>query len=236
MAALGNQLYFTGTAECEAFVANPLRADRCRECQQKLEDHREEAVPEDAAFAVLAARSPANRIASWAEILARRDGTAGSQGGSEQGGDTGRAALWHGGYLACKAESLAEMGVNRVVATAKGLEAFFVKWGKSLSALEDDGLVIHRVEWIDAESQELGQEEIANAVSFMTDALASGHSVLVFCAQGKSRSTALVIAFLLTTIRSLTYDDALAWVRSARPLAEPNPGFERQLRALAEAR
>lgn len=46
---------------------------------------------------------------------------------------------------------------------------------------------------------------------------------------GKSRSTTLIIAFLLHRSPTLTPQSALAIVRACRPMAEPNTGFMQQL-------
>jgi len=46
---------------------------------------------------------------------------------------------------------------------------------------------------------------------------------------GKSRSTTLIIAYLMSTQPSLTPTTALALVRQTRPFAEPNSGFMKQL-------
>ena len=58
--------------------------------------------------------------------------------------------------------------------------------------------------------------------------------VLVHCNEGKSRSAAIVIAFLMRAY-GYTFDDALAAVRAVRPRAEPRDSFERQLRTIATA-
>jgi hypothetical protein len=59
--------------------------------------------------------------------------------------------------------------------------------------------------------------------------------VLVHCKGGISRSPAIVCAYLLHSGRARTVDEALAVVRKARPPANPNKGFMRQLRAFEEA-
>jgi len=46
---------------------------------------------------------------------------------------------------------------------------------------------------------------------------------------GKSRSTTLLAAYLLSTHPSLTPHSALQFIRQTRPLAEPNLGFKAQL-------
>ena len=53
-------------------------------------------------------------------------------------------------------------------------------------------------------------------------------SVLVHCVQGVSRSVSMVIAYLMKH-KKWSYDQALAFVRSKRPQAKPNPAFAAQL-------
>lgn len=54
--------------------------------------------------------------------------------------------------------------------------------------------------------------------------------VLVHCNWGKSRSVAMVLAYLMKR-KGLTLDGALAYVQSKRCIAQPNEGFMRQLKA-----
>ena len=66
-------------------------------------------------------------------------------------------------------------------------------------------------------------------------------AVFVHCAMGKSRSVTTIIAYLLwkhphrfgsadpTTTPSTAVARALKWVQKTRPMAEPNPGFMKQL-------
>ena len=54
-------------------------------------------------------------------------------------------------------------------------------------------------------------------------------AVLVNCFQGKSRSAAVVAAFLIRR-HGLTVAEALSEVRASRPIADPNLGFLAQLR------
>lgn len=68
--------------------------------------------------------------------------------------------------------------------------------------------------------------EACNA--FIAAARARGAAVLVHCYAGQSRSAALVVAHLMSS-RGLGLLDAWALARRARPCAQPNPGFLRQL-------
>ncbi|KAF2085916.1 dual specificity protein phosphatase 12 [Saccharata proteae CBS 121410] len=63
---------------------------------------------------------------------------------------------------------------------------------------------------------------------FIQDGLDSGGGVLVHCAMGKSRSATCVIAYLMHKHR-VSPAEALAQIRQARSLCEPNEGFMEQL-------
>jgi len=68
------------------------------------------------------------------------------------------------------------------------------------------------------------------AVKFIQSGLDSGGGVLVHCVMGKSRSAAICIAYLLNHQPNiLTPKMALAVLREARPMCEPNEGFMEQL-------
>jgi hypothetical protein len=55
-----------------------------------------------------------------------------------------------------------------------------------------------------------------------------GASCLVYCQAGCSRSVAIAIAFIMWR-ENISYDDAFAVVKKARPIARPNMGFQKQL-------
>ena len=57
--------------------------------------------------------------------------------------------------------------------------------------------------------------------------------MLVHCAYGISRSSTLVIAYLMKKLR-IGYSEAYSFVRRKRPMASPNRGFQEQLRLWAE--
>lgn len=71
--------------------------------------------------------------------------------------------------------------------------------------------------------------ELPQAVEFITKALESGGRVLIHCAMGKSRSVTVAVAFLISKYPDLTPTAALEKIREARPIAEPNEGFMKQL-------
>merc|ERR1711865_945919 len=68
-------------------------------------------------------------------------------------------------------------------------------------------------------------------LAVMDEIVADGGRVLVHCHEGKSRSVSLCLAYMITREkRSLA--DALAFVKSKRPVARPNAGFIKQLLAI----
>ncbi len=72
---------------------------------------------------------------------------------------------------------------------------------------------------------------LQNAWRFMDRAREVGTGVLVHCAMGKSRSSAVLISYIMHK-SGINYDDALELVRRARKLVEPNPVFADRLRYL----
>ncbi|XP_040035459.2 dual specificity protein phosphatase 19 [Gasterosteus aculeatus] len=65
--------------------------------------------------------------------------------------------------------------------------------------------------------------------SFVDRAREKGGVVLVHCNAGVSRSTSIVIGYLMMR-EGLTFDEAYGQVKAARPSIRPNPGFHQQLR------
>ena len=63
---------------------------------------------------------------------------------------------------------------------------------------------------------------------FIRDALSNGGTVLVHCHAGVSRSASIIIYFLMK-VKGWSYATALSYLRTYRPIVNPNPGFVRQL-------
>lgn len=68
----------------------------------------------------------------------------------------------------------------------------------------------------------------------MEAAVRAGGACLVYCKNGRSRSAAVCTAYLMRH-RGLGLEAAFQAVKSARPVAEPNPGFWAQLQKYEEA-
>nr|GAT46953.1 predicted protein [Mycena chlorophos] len=90
-----------------------------------------------------------------------------------------------------------------------------------------EGLSAYPIDIRDRESVDL-RPYLEGACQYIERALRRGEGVLVHCQQGISRSSAIVIAYLIRN-HGLGYDTALQFVRKRRACAKPNPGFARAL-------
>ena len=66
-----------------------------------------------------------------------------------------------------------------------------------------------------------------NAYEFVKRHL--NHNILVHCYMGISRSSSFVIYYLMRE-NGWDYNTCIDFIRKKRPIADPNYGFERQLR------
>jgi len=71
------------------------------------------------------------------------------------------------------------------------------------------------------------------AADFIAEGVSEGHAVLVHCQQGVSRSTSIVLAYLIKK-QNLTLKEAYTKVRAARPEAKPKQNFLSQLIAFEQ--
>jgi hypothetical protein len=75
---------------------------------------------------------------------------------------------------------------------------------------------------------------LPHTYDMIESALRDGHKVLVHCFAGKSRSGAVVVAYLMRKL-GLTLQAALLNVQERRPIVEPNIGFMQQLEVFERA-
>jgi len=84
------------------------------------------------------------------------------------------------------------------------------------------------LEWKDDTSFSIPLADIVAALAWTREKLARGYPILINCAQGKSRSGTMAVAFLMAKLK-LPVDEALARVKRCRPIVQPNPSFMRAL-------
>ena len=93
--------------------------------------------------------------------------------------------------------------------------------------LESKQFVVHEIAMEDTLHEDL-LSKIPAIVGHIAETIARGHKILVHCRMGYSRSAAGVIAYWMVTHQK-TFEDALLFVRSKRPVVSPNDHFSRQL-------
>ena len=128
---------------------------------------------------------------------------------------------------AANRDALRRLGITHVLCAASGLTPDFPDEFQYLSIdLKDRGSA--RLEEYFAPCFEFIDESLTS-VHGGADSSAPG-GVLIHCFQGRSRSAAVAVAWLMRS-RGMKFLEALELVRAARPIVQPNPGFAAQLLA-----
>lgn len=74
-------------------------------------------------------------------------------------------------------------------------------------------------------------KHLPHIIRYIDQKLNQGKKILVHCWAGKSRSPAIVIAYLMYRF-NLSYEDAFMMVKKKRRIVKPNSGFIEQLNTL----
>ena len=86
------------------------------------------------------------------------------------------------------------------------------------------------VQALDMDTQDLSKS-FASCFEFIESSINSGGRVLVHCLYGISRSSTIIISYLMAKL-ILKFAEALSLLQSCHPQADPNLGFVRQLMKL----
>uniref|UniRef100_A0A7N0V3N7 Uncharacterized protein n=1 Tax=Kalanchoe fedtschenkoi TaxID=63787 RepID=A0A7N0V3N7_KALFE len=86
----------------------------------------------------------------------------------------------------------------------------------------------YRTLWLQDSPSEDITSILYDVFDYFEDVREQGGKVFVHCCQGVSRSTSLVIAYLMWR-EGQSFDDAFQYVKAARGIADPNMGFACQL-------
>lgn len=87
---------------------------------------------------------------------------------------------------------------------------------------------VYRTLWLQDSPSEDITSILYDVFDYFEDVREKGGRVFVHCCQGVSRSTSLVIAYLMWR-EGQSFDDAFQYVKAARGIADPNMGFACQL-------
>lgn len=72
------------------------------------------------------------------------------------------------------------------------------------------------------------KKHFKECISFIHQCRLQGGNCLVHCLAGISRSTTIVVAYVMA-VTEMSSQEVLEAIRSVRPVANPNPGFKQQL-------
>ncbi|XP_028967543.1 dual specificity phosphatase 28-like [Galendromus occidentalis] len=126
-------------------------------------------------------------------------------------------------------ESLYLSGVGGL--TAENIEkneiSHIVNCTKELLAHDIPGVTETRFPLFDLPTEDI-KKFFHSAADLLNQKIKSGGKVVVHCFAGKSRSTSIVLAYLMKH-RGMSLREAFLYVRDRRSIAEPNLGFFRQL-------
>jgi protein-tyrosine phosphatase len=142
--------------------------------------------------------------------------------------------LYLGGFLSSGEKFVVENKITRIINCALGLEKMYVGWGKQVTKIEKtmSDVKFLRLGWMDTEDQKIYKlkpgDQIEESIRFIHEGLKRGENVVIHCAQGKSRSGTVAIAYLMIA-QNMNYREALKYVQEKRPMVQPNPSFETQL-------
>lgn len=147
------------------------------------------------------------------------------------GMNTGRLAIGGVG-TAIHLEKLESVGITHIVCLAQQVRTMFPDSFAYLRVddFADDG---------SSQSLDIFRNQLEPCLRFIHDAITTGGSVLVHCYQGKSRSAAMCVAYLLryfdqSQVPSLS--SALGLIRRSRPRADPNLALMSVLREIENER
>jgi predicted protein tyrosine phosphatase len=137
--------------------------------------------------------------------------------------------LWLGNVCAATDSAfLTQYNITRIVNMAVEwnslCEAKEARWQRRCFALDDV---------TDSDAEATGRL-LVEAAAAVAELRAQGHTVLVHCNMGVSRSSAVVLRHLMDREPTLMYSEALGRLRRLRSVARPNALFEALLDTLAE--
>lgn len=210
------QIHFTGESSCKEFSPNQFRKNFCITCQGKIQQHFT-AKPEHIAAAL---EYSVDKVPS--RVWSRGDD---------------KCHLYVGGFKSSLNISfLKEHSIGLIVNAAYLLDRLYPpstkiyqEFEKRRNSKDLEHIEELFVNWLDDPKQVIKSSILKDILNKINDCIfEKGHSCLVHCAQGKSRSVAIAISFIALS-ENISIDNALENVQRYRKMADPNPGFIDQL-------
>ena len=128
--------------------------------------------------------------------------------------------LYIGSYEAAgDLETLRSNEITHILTVASNLPAHF-----------EDSFQYKIVEALDTDSEDLS-ESFASSFEFIESSINPGGRVLVHCMHGISRSSTIVLSYLMQKLK-LKYSEALSLLQTCHPQADPSYTFVYQLMKL----
>jgi protein-tyrosine phosphatase len=226
---LKDQLSFSSSGGCDSFQVNKMRLNLakggyvCVRCSLSLVEHMSSAVTDQDVLGYLAHAS-------------------GRDGGTrilEANAEHGLQGNVYVGTFAASINPFVSDHAIQVVINCSDLHlsdrSDFHAWALKVEALEKSGVIsVLRLNWSDTERQKLWDveewDQLIEAIKCVHRARLASKNVVIHCAQGKSRSGAVAIAYIMSINPTMNFESALAFVQSKRAIVEPNPSFAAQLK------
>ena len=210
-----SQINFTGESLCPTFTPNSFKKDLCQLCQSKIQCHSSASDEEIAAALEYTVDKVPSLIWSYLDF---------------------NSNLYVGGYKSgLNRKFLMDAQIGLIVDTApsliKTLGPKYEAQRTNVRAEYNRNINVISLDWEDKVEQRINPDELKSTLIDIENTLSNGRSVLIHCAQGKSRSSAVAVAFLSAKL-NISIEEALNIVQKGRKMAQPNSGFIKQLSLL----
>ena len=130
--------------------------------------------------------------------------------------------LYIGSFAASgNSEELKKCGITHIIAAGAKLKKFF-----------PNDYIYLQYDLLDSDTADIKQY-FDEAGDFIDQALKEGGKVLVHCHAGISRSSSIILSYLIK-YKKMTLEEALSLAREKREKINPNPGFIKQLKEYEE--
>jgi len=210
-----DQICFTNESPCIHFMGHFLKPDICTQCMKELAKHSREAVKnEECVLKALEYTQKGEMVPTM--ILSRTEF---------------EGAVYLGGFKAAvNTAFLKEENVTHIVnAAGKKLGMMFgPKFRENVKKVRETlNITALDLEWEDSMSFNISDDDFCSVVEFI-DAARKFGSVLIHCAQGKSRSGTAVCAYLMAK-QGMEMLQAIEFMQEKRKMIDPNPNFRLSL-------